>query len=249
MKAGVIAIVDDAELDLSDYHMTQEEDGHELARTIRVDEVRTTLDGDEVYFGEAAKDSLVDTDIFTISDDGEIEAEAVTEEQTQKADFVYFPDEFMMVGSSSGTFAFGLVEEAITASVEQADIKLKELPEVLEDAALWKAGFSGREVTKGADKGTLYGNKVTEDKDLAEALEEANWSQAGILHTWDGMQVKNMVAESGYCQVYQPEDADGTTFVQYVRDNIIPVCDIPDDVDEDQSSLADHADGDEEAEA
>lgn len=222
MKGGVIG-VSDYEFGQIESQVATEEigDGRTLEACIDVRQTETNaFDGNTVQIGQAAVQEL-DTRQETQIAEGSI---TVTEREfinTKFTNFVLVPNAFVAVDNSQGTFAFPLISNATEmATIERGEINLKQFEDAHDEASPWQVGFYGR--TGEAEKGTLYGPQVLDDEVIGKEIGPAQRNQLGVDLAFNGDDVKVTLAESGYTEIYQPNNYDSIDFAKFVVDEVLP---------------------------
>ena len=88
------------------------------------------------------------------------------------------------------------------------------------DIDIWKVGFY--ETHKLAENGVVHGNSLLSDEDIGTVLNNSKKNQLGIDYSFNGQPVRVFIAESGYVEIYQPNNFSSMEFATYIRDQIIP---------------------------
>ena len=192
------------------------------------------LSVDYVY-GKVTWQTKSSEDTVTVTNDGEIRTRESNVRTRHAGEFVLAPRK--RVGVVSDHSALWYIERMFTAlDVKKREINLRGLVDDL-DVNQWGVGFAGRTVSDGGRKGSLYGQKVEDDPDLGEELQQTPLSDVGFEHRYGPESLKAYLAESGYVAAYGDE---WTTrdFVPWFVDVVSPhLRDDADDVHEDQSTL------------
>ncbi|WP_440988884.1 hypothetical protein [Haloarchaeobius baliensis] len=214
MRAGVIAKIYGS---LNGLTTTQFDDDENSVLEVR--RFAGTASGNRVVVGAAARErqrtdtgySIRGTEIEEVSDEGTV---------TEFTEFLAVPDEFVMVGSGDGTFAFDLIGEVGGADIERTSIDLDSYFGSVESADAWKVGFSEHEGQ--TDNGVLYGADILGDDEFGEVVDRASLNQLGVTYeTQSDETVKLNITESGYVNVYSP-DFDSLEFADFVTSSVAP---------------------------
>jgi hypothetical protein len=219
MQAGVIGVVDGSFDRVGSFAETVEEGGQELRRALDVERVFSLPSGDTAFAGRAAREYRRERESARIADDG-VSVVAEPQTTTRHTNFVGVPGEFVVVGSSTGRFAFDLIGRDTNTAIDRGELDLDAFFERHGDAAPWKAGFSGT----GDDdvSGVLHGTDLRESHDLEDLLDGASLNQLGLTYTDDGDEVKVTAARSGYVELYQPREMSAEEYLAYLQREILP---------------------------
>ncbi|MCU4802578.1 hypothetical protein OB920_19620 [Halobacteria archaeon HArc-gm2] len=219
MQAGVIGVVDGSFNVVDSFSETVEEGGQELRRALDVERVFSLPSGDTAFAGRAAREYRRERESARIADDG-VSVVAEPQTATRHTQFVGVPGEFVVAGSSKGTFAFDLIGQDTNTSIGRGELDLDAFFERHGDAAPWKAGFSGTEAD--GVSGVLHGTDLRESHDLEDLLAGSSLNQLGLTYTDDGDEVKVTAARSGYVELYRPRDLSAEEYLAYLQREIIP---------------------------
>jgi len=219
MQAGVIGVVDGSFDVVDSFAETVEEGGQELRRALDVERVFSLPSGDTAFAGRAAREYRRERESARIAD-GSVSVDTEPQTATRHTTFAGVPGEFVVAGSSTGTFAFDLIGRDTNTSIDRGELDLDALFERHGDAAPWKAGFSGT----GEDgvSGVLHGSDLRESHDLADLLDGSSLNQLGLTYTDDGDEVKMTAARSGYVELYRPRDLGADGYLAYLQREIVP---------------------------
>lgn len=226
MKAGILGLVVGELDDIDSFHQTQKQDGTQFSRSLQVEQVGTTEAGSPIYEGEAAIEEVEEIESVTIEQEtGEI---VVTEQPLREGKYtqvLIVPNEFAVVSSSAGRFAFDLVQETQPGiTVSRSSLDLNEYANKYYDAPdvdPWQVGFYGN--IGEAEKGVVYGEDVYNDEEMSEILERSQINQLGLRYDVLGHDIKMTMAESGYVEVYQPSNFSTEDFATYLEEEMLPI--------------------------
>ncbi|WP_439028434.1 hypothetical protein [Haloarchaeobius sp. DT45] len=225
MKSGSLAIIQDQGKELETYRRNLTRDGFEVEDFLEVRQKYTDLNGDILGIsGRAALQIPEETESVEI-DDGSISVAKVPEIGWVYTDILYVPDEFVIIGSGVKNPVISLIEEAMDGHVEKAEIDLRKHSEYLQDEVgkenvnPWKIGFYGK--SGNANNGVVHGDQLLEDSDLGSILQQTIPNQLGFSFPRDGRKMKTFVTESGYVEVYQPDNFDTAEYLQFIRSDIL----------------------------
>lgn len=224
MKAGVIAEIESKGTLDSLTESTQLPDDHRFDQLDRCIEIRgkmTTDSGLTVQHGRAAFEDLADEENVVISDDGTISTRNQSKKVTKYTEFIFVPDEFVVVSNNSGRFLFDILRSHTTNDVQTVYLDLDEFYQLHEDGMTWKAGFDARDGR--AENGVVHGNNVLADSDIGGVIASSSKNQLGMDYSYQGNSVKVFLARSGYIEVYQPSNYDISDFAQFVSDEVLPI--------------------------
>ena len=221
MKSGVIASVHGTG-DLNDFYETvepQAEEFNQLEQCVQITEEISLSNGKVARLGRAAIEDLSDVEDVRISD-GVIRQYERPEKITLYTDFLFVPDSFVAIASSSGTFAFDLIEQNASVSVEQIEFDLEGYTEQNPDAGPWKVGFYDR--IGNAENGVMHGEQLLNDSEIGSVLGTSKKNQVGLEYNHDGHLLKTFVTRSGYVEVYQPSNYSSSDFVGFIESELLP---------------------------
>lgn len=219
MQAGVIGVVDGSFDVVASFSETVTQDDQELERCLDVERVFSLPSGETAFAGHAASEYRQERESARISNGG-VDVVSEPRTATRHTNFVGVPGEYVVVGSSAGTFAFDLIAQETNTSIERATLDLDSFFAEREDAAPWKAGFFGT----GEDgvSGVLHGSDLRETHDLEELLDGSSLNQLGLSYGYDAENVKMTAARSGYVELYQPREMGSEAYLAYLQDEIVP---------------------------
>lgn len=222
MKAGVIGKANGEIKDFSDFTDIRHYDNKELRRRYELDSPRDTSSGITFYPGRAAVERMEDTRQINFNENGIIVTE--TEEKKQfYAEFLLVPEGFVITENSSGEFVFDLLESQTGLEIDRANIDLYELLEHCSnnDPDPWQVGFYDNDGN--AKKGVVYGSDVLEDSDVGRTLKNTKKNQVGLeIQTDQDVNMKFTATESGYAEVYLPDNYDSAEFIEFISNYISP---------------------------
>lgn len=231
----------------------------ELTSAINVHEQRTLTGGGDYYVGEALRERVVEDTGYSV-EDGEIRSSVTVNDVVQDyTKFVVAPatdahNGFMLVSSSEGLFAFGMVARQNVGRIRDADLNLGSFYQDRE-ATFTPQTSGGPASSFDAGKVTAWGEDVFEDEDLNSLLSSAVRNDlldqlAGdyVYEKGDGTGIPYSVnmAKSGYVEVWDPSDITTGQFLRWVRTEVLPYADIPDDEDDEEQSKLPGTDDEEE---
>jgi hypothetical protein len=224
MQGGIIGIIDGTFDELESFHRTEESDGTSLAKSLQIDRETTTDRGHTVYIGEAAAEVQSEEETVRIdSDTGSIEVGEYPTTQNQYTHFVCVPGEFVAVESSSGVFAFNLIQSQHPGThIERAEIDVNAYAEdyyTSEEVDPWQIGFYGN--IGQAEKGVVYGQNVISDEEIGGVLERSQLNQLGLRYEVLGYDMQITMTESGYVQVFNPSNLDSEGFAEYIVEEVL----------------------------
>lgn len=222
----------------------------ELTAAINVQEQRTLTGGGDYYVGEALRERVVEDDSYRV-EDGSIKSVTTVDNVVQDyTRFVVAPatdahSGFMVVSSSDGLFAFGMVSRQNVGRITDADLELGSFYLDREDTFTPQTS-GGPTNSFEAGKLTAWGDDVLEDEDLSSLLSSAvrhdrlDQLAGEYIYEEDGSGIpyKVNMARSGYVEVWNPSDLTTGQFLRWVRNEVLPYAGVEDeDDDEEQSTL------------
>lgn len=229
MRAGVIGFVRGEFDEITSLHKSSTQDGVEFMRSLQISEEGTLDTGHRYYTGEAAIQDVEKEEYVRIdSDTGEIEVgeEGIT--KGKYTEFVTVPSEFIAVDSSTGTFAFRLLQELHPGiQVDRATLDLNTYADDYYQAPNvnpWQVGFYGN--IGEAEKGIVYGEDVFSDDEIGEVLDRSRLNQLGLQYEMLGHDMKMTMTQSGYVEVYNPSNFDSGEFAEYLVTEILDYVDM-----------------------
>jgi len=219
MKAGSLASVEGEIQEVDSYFNEFEQQGDVLKESFEISQRLSNLTGDVIaYEGRAALQTLEDAEEVRINEDA-ISTVERPDIVTKYTEFLLVPDEFIVTASSSGSFVFPLLEEQLGVTIEDIEIHLDSYWHAKSEANPWKVGFYGR--TANADNGVLHGADLLEDSDVGSALADSRKNQLGLEFSRDGRIFKIFVTESGYVEVYSPDDLTSSEFITFIQEELV----------------------------
>ncbi|WP_373190218.1 hypothetical protein [Halolamina sp.] len=220
MKSGVIGIATGDLTTVDSFSEEIEKGDDSLASCVEIVSEIRSADGELLgQFGRAAMDQYVDTNSVEINGNS-IRTGEKSEIRTQYTEFLLSVDGFVIVKNSGGIFALDLIGKHENVSIERAEVNLNSFISGHSGFTPWKVGFYGK--SGNADNGVVHGNEIWDDPELGPLLESQRKNQLGIDIEWRGYEIKMMLTESGYLNIYQPGDFGNTGFMRLVRDEIVP---------------------------
>lgn len=219
MKSGIIGFVHGNFGSIEDETTVMEDGEAELLRRIEVDETMTLESGREIQIGSVAKENNIKRQKTQITDEG-IVRQDISEIETDVASFAVIPGEVVILGTGSGTFGFDLIGRQAEALIERAHIDLDDFVGDYEDGSFWQYGFYNTGLN--AENGVFYGTDVSEDSTAQTFINSASANQIGMDILYGDKPIKFTMAESGYVEVYQPEDWETPEYVEFVADVVLP---------------------------
>ena len=216
MKAGVIGEIEGTIDNFDNYYETRSDRDFDLRKQLEFSSSHTTGSGISFYSGRAAVERLDENDNIDFNENGIIVTQGL--EKTQYyTEFLVVPDDFVVITSSSGEFAFNVLETENQVSIKKAEIDMFGLLDSTEEynPTPWQVGF----YDKGGDanKGVIYGADILSDKDIGNVLKNSKMNQLGLeLEAKDGISIKFSITESGYVEVYQPSNYESADFIEFI---------------------------------
>lgn len=234
---------------------TQQARGSELVTAINVKEEQTLSGETSYYYGEALRESQEENDEFYL-EDGSIRKRTSFDKIQEFTTFVAVPESenhrgFMLVSSSSGTFAFGMVSSQNAAlRLGTAKLNLGSFYEHHEEEFTPEtSGGRASSEDHGTSKMTAWGDDVLQTKETAKLLsgsirhDDLNQLAGSYLYEEpDGSVFPYEVnlAASGYVEVWDPSDITTREFLEWVEREILPYANAkPDDEDTEQTEVSD----------
>lgn len=218
MKAGVIGVIEDDFDAISSFEVNSKQGDQELTRCV---EIRQTIrrENIEVQVGRAATQELTEQEEVQIRE-GSVVVSNRTKPNTKYTEFLLVPGEFIAVSNGGGAFAFDLIGSQESSQISRAKIDLQGLWEQSNKVSPWKAGFYAHQGN--AETGVIYGEDVLKDDDFGNGIDEAQLNQLGLDYSPEDDAIKMTATESGYVEIYQPENYDEIDYAKYVRSEILP---------------------------
>lgn len=219
MQAGVIGVVDGSFDVVDSFSETVVEGDQELERCLDVKRVFSLPSGQPAFAGHAAHEYRQERESARITG-GEVSVVAEPQTGIRHTNFVGVPGEFVVVGSSTGTFAFDLIARDTNTTIERGEVDLDTFFERRDDAAPWKAGFFGDDGD--GVSGVLHGSDLRESHDLDDLLDGSSLNQLGLEYSYDNDEVKMTASRSGYVELYQPRELGPKNYLGYLQREILP---------------------------
>ena len=262
MKRGVLGVPEPSSLGAADgitgvestvHRRTTDAPGvDELTAALNVQEQRTFGGGTDYYVGEALRERTVEDKSYKV-EDGQIRERTTVGNVVQ--DYTRFVvveaaangshSGFVLVSSSSGAFAFGMVARQNTGRIRAADLNLGSFYLDREDT-FTPTTSGGPTSSFDAGKLTAWGDDVLEDEDLSSLLNAAvrhdRLNQLAGEYIYEdgsgsGFPYKVNMARSGYVEVWDPNDLTTGQFLTWVRTEVLPYAGFEEDEDDEQSTL------------
>ncbi|WP_435552606.1 hypothetical protein [Natrinema sp. CGMCC1.2065] len=228
MNSGVIYLAEsDKELPEIREQVTLP-DNHDYENLLEAVEVERNVELDSysqnAQQGTIAAERVIETDDTRINEDS-ISEYTIEEKTVVSTDFLHFPGKFFAVSSSSGNFAIDVVNQHTGASIANSKVNIEGFIEQKLDQQIdidpWKIGFYGKHGS--IENGVVHGDSVLKDEDIGDVLDIADKNQIGLDYEYSGEQIRMFASESGYIEVYQPNDFTSSQFCEYVDNEILPV--------------------------
>lgn len=226
MNSGVLAIVDGSIEHVEPFIDTVEKEGFDAEQCLEISQEISDLNGNTIaYEGKAAEQFVTEAESVTVRDESNsISVSQEPQLEWKYTNFLLVPDDLLIIDSSAGRFLFSLLESKFDVNIERAEIHLRAYRESLDkdrnEVEPWKIGFYGREGN--ADNGVIHGTDLLGDDTLGNILAHNATNQLGLTYRRDGTQMKTFVSESGYVEVYQPDNYDTSNFVSFIKEEILP---------------------------
>ncbi|AKU06522.1 hypothetical protein [Haloferax gibbonsii] len=224
MKKGKIAITEAqiSDIDTSVFPTERSKNGKNIKKSLKLGKTKTDLSGNEVTRGRAAVEDAVEEQGFRINDDGDIEAdEPIVQVVTEVADFFTVDEEYVVTQSTKKTFVFDLLERSSGTPVRSVTLDLESFIEGNPDAGYWLAGVYNRD--EDANSANAYGeDNVFNDEEIGDILRNSDKNRIGVKFVFENSEVKMLITESGYVQVYRPSDYDTLQFKRLLDEVILP---------------------------
>jgi len=223
MNAGVVALANDGGvLEDTAFPYTRVEHGLELQSTLDLESRLTDLEGFEVTVGTAAQETPNESPSYRIGSDGTVTADnRRVETETAASKVAYVEGEFLVTESQQSEYALDIVDVALNnGSVKQATIDINGFLEAVDDLDPWMAGFYGRDAP--VDAGNAFGD-YDADANIRDVVAESQLNQLGLQNfIHNGRRMKFRITESGYVEIYRPNDVGTMEFVQFIRSRVLP---------------------------
>lgn len=219
MKRGVIGRIEGRLGKIDSFSRTRREENIELTDIVEVERVKRTPSGLDITHGKAAQQDVTETESVTLSTNG-ISVSQESGITTTHTEFLTVGDEFVVVGSSDGTFLFDLLEERFGAEVSRAEVDLDSFWVTLKNPTPWKVGFYGH--TGPVENGVVHGEHVLDDGVFGNTLADLKKNQLGIRVDIENQEFKFFITASGYLELYQPPEIESADFAGFVADNVLP---------------------------
>lgn len=150
---------------------------------------------------------------------GSIQSTNTWEKVASVTDFILCPNEFIIIGDTSGKFFFDILGSRNSISVTRPTIDLDAYAQTRPNALPWKYGFSN--LGGNADKGVVYGTDLPNDPNMGTILQQSNKNQLGLEFQHNGRQTKMEVSASGFVRIMEPA-AGSDDLAAFVSDELQP---------------------------
>lgn len=219
MKRGVIGQINGTLGRINSVVETREKDGRQLTDMIEVTGVQGTSGGLNVTKGRAVIQELVDEETVAVTND-EISLSTEATVSTNLTEFLTDGEEFVVVTSSDGVFAFDLFESISNAAVDRANIDLDSFWLSMPEATPWKVGFYGHNGP--VENGVVHGESVLDDGIFGSAIKDLKKNQLGLRAELNGREYKFMITRSGYLEIYSPSETESSEFTEFISEKVLP---------------------------
>lgn len=219
VKRGVIGRIGGRLGRIDSSRRTREADGFEPTEALEVTPVKRTPDGLDVTLGRATTQNVPGRSPSRCRT-GKSRSRPRRRSARSTTEFLAAGEEFAVVDSGDGTFAFGLLGERFDADVSRAAVDLDAVRLALEDSPPWKVGFYGHD--RPVENGAVHGEDVLEDGVFGRTIADLRKNQLGVRVDLDGRAFEFRLTESGYLELYRPRDAEAAGFAASVADNALP---------------------------
>lgn len=224
MKKGAIGRVigDYDSIDTEEFPLTEHRRGETLRKSLRVGAAKTDFAGNAVVEGQAAHQDDATVKRVDIDDDGRIvEREEEIEKITETAEFLSISGEYVVAQSTQDDWLFPLVGTATDTTIKEAQIDMDGLIEANPEAHYWMAGIYNRPGDVESSEGFGEGD-VFEDEEFGEEYRKSDKNRIGMEFEFEDRDMKIIVTESGYVQVYRPSDFTSLEFKRLIDEVIWP---------------------------
>lgn len=228
MKSGIVYPVE-SDSKLSDLRENVDlPDGHEYNYLLEAIEIQRDVELDsletDAQIGKIAVERVVESDEVQISNDHI--SEYTTEQKTTLATgFLYHPGNFFVIENGSGKFATEVINAHTEVTVKDATINLDQFIQQKQNQDVeidpWKVGFYGKRGL--IENGVVHGDSVLDDDEIGGVLDITEKNQLGLDYEYQNLPLRMFVAESGYVEIYQPNDFTTAQFSEYLVNEIVPV--------------------------
>lgn len=215
--SGRIAVIEGQSEELSDYQDTFQSNGRELEALVSVDQDIVDLkDSVVARTGLAAQQQLEESDDVQLQN-GDIDIGRTQDIEWVWTNYWVVPDEFIVVGSTKGEFAFELLEEVLDAKIKRVNFNLSE---IIDDyPGQWMGSFEER--ADNVQRGTLYGDRIEDDPDMGNAFLESSKRQIGPWINYGDESLKVRIGREGWAQVVSPGTYNREKYLGLVRDILL----------------------------
>jgi hypothetical protein len=219
MKAGVVGLINGTVDELDSFTTTYTQDGRELKQRVEIKRKESPETNLSYIYGEAAREELDTVSNVSIKEDS-IETQEKKNIDTEKTEFLILPNDFIVIGSSSGTFVFDLIGHYTNTLIQRAEIDLEAFEAEREIDEIWQAGFYNN--AGHAEKGTIYGDGVLDDSDIGNVIIDSKTNQLGLVYAYNDDNIKITATRSGYVEIYDPSDYETGQYLQFIDEEISP---------------------------
>jgi RNA polymerase-binding transcription factor DksA len=196
---------------------------------LEVEEVQEDLSGLAVYHGQAAYEGTTRVDAGVVNEDGTISETERAIEDPRLTEWFTVPDAkpgFAAIDASDGEYAFRQLSSITGGWIEPAVYDLYGFTEYLEqvDAKVWQVVWSDSD-----EAGTWYPDDGDQHNDaITRRGLENHPKQVGFRYSYNNRSVRGTIAESGYCELYYPDDWEHQAMAQFIREELLQFAAIPD---------------------
>lgn len=221
--SGVIATIEGDLGELSDFHDTREEDGHELNAHINYTRRNYNLEGDMIaHHGKAVEEKLVKEEAPDVDDEGTIRVMDKLVPSWEMTEFWIVrkdnPGNFIVVENSDGRFAFDLFAQATGTNVEQVRFNLEEIAN--DFPGQWVGGFEKR--SGRVQSGLLYGDDIEDDTEMGDPYRKTrNKNIIGPKIDYRGQNLKVKIGADGWVQIVSPGTYPRDAYLSFLKDILL----------------------------
>jgi len=221
MKSGVLGLIDGTGNSIDSFEETTESGDDSLTACIEVLQTQTNaVKGNDLQFGRAAIETHTTKDSTSIVN-GSITVSEETTIETLYSEFIHVPGQFLVVDNSAGSFVYDLLSNQLPGvDIQRGTIDLNRYLNNVSDWTPWKVGFYGN--VGNAEKGTVYGENVLNGGEMGPVLDSCQKNQLGLTLSDGSQEIKCMMTESGYVEIYQPSNFENAEFAEFIAEHILP---------------------------
>jgi len=227
MQSGTLFLCDSLEGGLDSFRaevaLPDQAPADNLLEAIDIRNSRELPDGTLVQSGDAAAEVLSEQDVTEISEN-RISNRTEESVSTTFGTFTFSSDGILIVGGG-GKFIPAIITEHTEIHAQAAKVDIDSYFEFLmsvhgsDNTEIWKVGF--QEERTNADNGVLHGSALMSDSELAPLLENSKKTQLGVELEYQGELLNLYVAESGYFDIYQPNNYPDKQVIEFLRDQLL----------------------------